>query len=59
MNKRIKNIVIEEAVRLGELRQVFHPKDHGEDALPEQLAQTMAVGGVRLLQKQKFFLSLL
>ncbi len=34
--KRIKNIVIEEAVRLGELRQVFHPKDHGEDALPEQ-----------------------
>ena len=34
--KRIKNIVIEEAVRLGELRQVFHPEDHGEEALPEQ-----------------------
>lgn len=34
--KRIKNIVIEEAVRLGELRQVFHPEDHGEVALPEQ-----------------------
>lgn len=34
--KRIKNIVIEEAVRLGELRQVFHPEDHGEDILPEQ-----------------------
>ena len=34
--KRIKNIVIEEAVRLGELRQVFHLEDHGEEALPEQ-----------------------
>ena len=34
--KSIKNMVIREAVRLGELRQVFHPEDHGEDALPEQ-----------------------
>ena len=34
--KSIKNMVIREAVQLGELRQVFHPEDHGEDALPEQ-----------------------
>lgn len=34
--KSIKNMVIREAVRLGELRQVSHPEDHGEDALPEQ-----------------------
>ena len=34
--KRIKNIVIEEAVRLGELRQIFHSEDQAEDVLPEQ-----------------------
>ena len=34
--KRIKNMVIQEAIRLGELRQVFHPEDQAEDTLPEQ-----------------------
>ena len=34
--KPIKNMVIQEAVRLGELRQIFHPEDQAEDALPEQ-----------------------
>ena len=34
--KRIKNMVIQEAVRLGELRQVFHTANHAEDVLPEQ-----------------------
>lgn len=34
--KPIKNMVIREAVRLGELRQIFHPEDHGEEALPKQ-----------------------
>ena len=34
--KPIKNMVIQEAVRLGELRQIFHPEDQAEDVLPEQ-----------------------
>ena len=34
--KTIKNMVIREAVRLGELRQVFHPEDNLDDAAPEQ-----------------------
>lgn len=34
--KPIKNMVIREAVQLGELRQIFHPEDRAEDALPEQ-----------------------
>ena len=34
--KPIKNIVIQEAVRLGELRQIFHPEEQAEDTLPEQ-----------------------
>ena len=34
--KPIKNMIIREAVRLGELRQVFHPGDQTEDILPEQ-----------------------
>ena len=34
--KPIKNMVIQEAVRLGELRQIFHPEDQAENILPEQ-----------------------
>ena len=34
--KPIKNMVIQEAVRLGELRQIFHPEDQAENVLPEQ-----------------------
>lgn len=34
--KTIKNMVIREAVRLGELRRIFHPEDQAEDVLPEQ-----------------------
>ena len=34
--KPIRNMVIQEAVRLGELRQIFHPEDQAENVLPEQ-----------------------
>ena len=33
--KAIRNLVIREAVRLGELRQVFHPEDQTESAGPD------------------------
>ena len=48
--KRIKNMVIQEAIRLGELRQVFHPEDQagGHTTRTERSRRPPAGARVRL-----------
>lgn len=51
--KRIKNLVIEEAVNLGQRQQMFHPDDFQDESLAEQAEATSSFPGEQTKQNME------
>ncbi len=53
--KRLKNLVIEEAVKLGQRQQVFHPDDIQDDDPAEQAEAASSFAGEQAKQTKGAF----